>query len=571
MNKMLSLCAVLVLSACHQESAKDEQKTSPEIAGSAQESARTSSTAVISPTRLLEHIRVLSSDEFEGRAPGTPGEEKTVAYITEQFKALGLAPGNPDGSYVQQVPLVGLITTPTLSMQGCAKDIGWQSPDEYVAFTTRVNENISVKNSDLVFVGYGVQAPEYGWDDYKGLDVKGKTLVMLINDPAIPDPADPTQLDAKMFKGKAMTYYGRWSYKYEIAAKLGAAAAIIIHETEPAAYPYEVVRNNGLRESFSLKSADGNADELGVRSWIREDKARALLSACGQDFDALKKAALKPDFQPVALAAKTSVELKNTIREVMSKNVIARAEGTDPAMKSSHVIYTAHWDHLGKSEDEHGTHIFNGAVDNASGIAMLIEIAGRYVQEAKAMKRSALFLAVTAEEQGLLGAQYYAANPLYPLQTTVANINMDAMQPWGRAKDLQVVGYGQTTMDQQVEKHAKAQDRTVIPDTSPEKGGYFRSDHFAFVKKGVPALYIKGGVDIRGKESGYGMSRAKEYTAEHYHKESDVVNPAWDLSGMAEDADLLYLVGRDLVIDGQSTDFQPGSEFNDARKTLLAK
>lgn len=552
-STFLLLLSAMALAACQSEVKEAAVKSSDPIAAN----------------RVLEHIKVLSSDEFEGRAPGTIGEEKTVNYLREQFKAVGAAPGNPDGSYTQTVPLVGIKTTPTFATDGCAAGIGWQSPDEYVAFTTRVSEQVKAEQSELVFVGYGVKAPEYQWDDFKGLDVKGKTLIVLISDPAIPDPANPDQLDPSMFKGKAMTYYGRWTYKYEIAAELGAAAVIIIHETEPASYPYEVVRNNGIRESFTLKSQDGNASELGVRSWIREDKARALFSACGQDFDALKKQALSRDFQPVTLNAKADFVLNSQLREVQSQNVIAKVEGNDPAMKNEYVIYTAHWDHLGKSEDEHGVHIYNGAVDNASGTALLIELARRFAEEQAQMKRSVLFLAVTAEEQGLLGAKYYADNPLYPLKNTIANINMDAMQPWGRARDLQVIGYGQTTLEPLVEHHAKAQDRYVVPDTAPEKGGYFRSDHFAFVQKGVPALYVKGGVDIRDKAPDYGKQQAKTYTAEHYHKESDTVKEGWDVSGMAEDGDLLFLVGRDLVVDGKSADFQAGSEFKAAREKLL--
>ena len=537
---------------------------------SGQSDRNTASVPAIDSNRLFEHIKVLSDDSFEGRSPGSVGEEKTVAYLSEQFKAAGASPGNPDGTWVQNVPLVGIRSTPTWNFDGCASSLKLNSPDEYVAWTTQVKPQVEVKASDLVFVGYGVVAPEYGWDDYKGLDVKGKTLVMLVNDPAIPDPADPSKLDSNMFKGKAMTYYGRWTYKYEIAAAKGAAGAIIVHETVPASYPYEVVRNNGVSENMTLKPTDGNAGDVPMRSWIREDKARALLQACGQDFDALKAASLKKDFKPVALATRLNAKLDNTLREMNSRNVLARIEGSDPKHKDEHVIYTAHWDHLGKTEEGGHTHIFNGAVDNASGVAALIEIAREFSRNKKQLKRSVLFIAVTAEEKGLLGSKYYADNPLYPLNKAVGNLNVDALQPWGKTKDVQVIGSGQTTIEELVELHAKAQGRHVVADSRPESGGYFRSDHFNLVQKGVPALFLKGGVDVIGKPEGYGQQKGKEYGAEHYHKEGDEIKPDWDVSGFAQDAELYYLIGRDMAVELKNVDFKAGSEFKAARKALLS-
>lgn len=525
----------------------------------------------VDPQRLFAHIKVLSDDSFEGRSPGSVGEEKTVAYLSEQFAAAGAKPGNPDGSWVQNVPLVGIRTTPEWRFNGCAANLQLNAPDDYVAWTTQVQPQIEIKASDLVFVGYGVVAPEYGWDDYKGLDVKGKTLVMLVNDPAIPDANNPGQLDNAMFKGKAMTYYGRWTYKYEIAAAKGAAGAIIVHETIPASYPYEVVRNNGVSENMTLKPTDGNAGDVPMRSWIREDKARALLKACGQDFDALKTAALQKSFQPVALATQLNASLQNTLREMTSQNVIARIEGSDAKHKHEHVIYTGHWDHLGKSVEGEHTHIFNGAVDNASGIAAMLEIAREFARNKKQMKRSVLFLAVTAEEQGLLGSKFYADNPLYPLKSTVANLNIDALQPWGKTKDIQVIGSGQTTIESLVEKHAAAQGRYMVADQRPESGGYFRSDHFNLVQKGIPALFLKGGVEVIDKPEGYGLQRSKEYGSQHYHKEGDEIKPDWDVSGFAQDAELYYLIGRDMVMDLQNVDFRDGSEFKAVRQTLLAK
>lgn len=525
---------------------------------------------VIDRDKLFAHIRELSSDAFEGRGPGSVGEDRTVAYLTEQFAKAGATPGNPDGTWVQNVPLVGIRTTPSIRLDGCAANLGLSAPDDYVAWTTQVKDEVTVKASDLVFVGYGVVAPEYGWDDFKGVDVKGKTLVMLINDPAIPDARDPARLDDKMFKGKAMTYYGRWTYKYEIAAAKGAAGAIIVHETIPASYPYDVVRNNGVSENMTLKAKDGNAAHVPMRSWIREDKARALMSACGQDFDALKAAALKKDFKPVALKTRVDATLKNALREIQSRNVVARIEGSDPARRHEHVVYTGHWDHLGKTEENGKVKIFNGAVDNASGIASMIEIARQFASEKSRLKRSVLFVAVTAEEKGLLGAQYYADNPLWPLKSSVANLNIDALQPWGKTRDIQVIGSGQTTIEDLVAVNARAQGRVVVADDKPESGGYFRSDHFAFVQKGVPALFLKGGVDVIGKPEGYGREKNKEYGSHDYHKDSDEIKPDWDVSGFAQDAELYYLIGRDLARDMKNVDFRDGSEFKAVREQLLA-
>lgn len=528
-------------------------------------------TATIDADRLFGHIKVLSDDSFEGRSPGSVGEDKTVAYLSEQFRLAGASPGNPDGSWVQRVPLVGIRSTPQWQFNGCASALRLAAPDDYVAWTTQVKAKVQLDASELVFVGYGVVAPEYGWDDYKGLDVKGKTLIMLVNDPAIPDPARPGQLDDAMFKGKAMTYYGRWTYKYEIAAAKGAAGAIIIHETIPASYPYEVVRNNGVSENMTLKPTDGNAGDVPMRSWLREDRARALLQACGQDFDRLKAAALQREFKPVPLAASLNATLDNQLREVQSRNVVARIEARDPAHRAEHVIYTAHWDHLGKTEEGGKTHIFNGAVDNASGVASLIEIARVFASERDQLRRSVLFVAVTAEEKGLLGSKYYADNPLYPLRDAVANLNVDALQPWGKTRDIQVIGSGQTTIEALVERHAAAQGRHVVADQRPESGGYFRSDHFNLVQKGVPALFLKGGIEVIGKPDGYGMQKGKEYGAEHYHKEGDEIKPDWDVSGFAQDAELYYRIGRDLAVDLATVEFKDGSEFKAAQQQRLQR
>jgi len=365
---------------------------------------------------LLAHIKMLASDEFEGRAPGSKGEELSIKYIADQFKTIGLIPGNPDGSYFQEVPLAGITSAPTASFVVGGQTTTLNYPDDYVASSARLQEQIKVDNSDIVFVGYGIVAPEYGWNDYKDVDVRGKTLLMLINDPPVPDAKDPAKLDEKMFGGRAMTYYGRWTYKYEIAAKKGAAAAVIIHETGPAAYPYSVVRTSWSKENFELDAPDKNADAVSVRSWITLDVAKKLLADCGQDFEALKKSAINKDFRPVALKAKANFEIKQQVRTFKSHNVIAKLEGSDPKWKEEYVIFSAHWDHLGKHPELSGDQIFNGAVDNASGVAAVISLGRAFTKVNPPPKRSLLFMATTAEEAGLLGAKYYALHPLYPLK-----------------------------------------------------------------------------------------------------------------------------------------------------------
>lgn len=563
----LGLCATacLVLAACAAPPATPTAAPAAPIADPVAQAAQ-----AITGELILRHTKVLASDEFEGRKPGSPGEDKTVAYLTAQFQALGLAPGNPDGSYVQDVPLVGIDGTPAMQLRVGGKSIALKPRADFVAATQRVVPEVDVRRSDVVFVGYGVQAPEYGWDDYKGLDVRGKTLVMLINDPAIPDPKDPAKLDPTMFKGEAMTYYGRWTYKYEIASKLGAAAAVIVHETRPAAYPWEVVENSWSGEQFSLKSEDGNRGRVPVQSWITADKAHELFAAAGYDFDALKKAALSRDFKPVPLKAKASFTIKNRIREVQSRNVIAKLEGSDPALKDQYVIYTAHWDHFGRDPSLSGDQIFNGAADNASGTAGLLAIASAYTKLATPPKRSVLFLSVTAEEQGLLGSQRYATHPLYPLAKTLADFNTDVLNTYGPTRDIQVIGAGQNTLEDVLAGFVARQGRVIVPDTDPEKGHYYRSDQFEFAKQGVPALYIDPGIDVIDKPAGYGRAKRDDYVAQDYHKPSDEVKADWDLSGGAQDMQLLFEAGCAVANgDGWPT-WKPGSEFKAIREASLA-
>ena len=523
----------------------------------------------ITSNDLLRHIRVLASDEYEGRAPGSRGEELTVSYLTRQFRGLGLQPGNPDGTFEQTVPLVGLTAKSTASLIAGGKKLNLRFPDDYVAVTRRFVPEVKVHNSEIVFVGYGVVAPEYDWDDYKGVDVKGKTLLMLINDPAVPDPRDPARLDDNLFKGRAMTYYGRWTYKYEIASQKGAAAALIIHETGPAGYPYEVVSGSWGGENFDIQTPGKNLEWVAVEAWIHLDQAKQLLAASGLDLDALKKAAVSRDFQPVPLKARASFHVQNRLREIESRNIIAKLEGSDPEHKDEYVIYTAHWDHLGRDEKRQGDQIFNGALDNASGTAGLLEIAEAFTKLETPPKRSILFLAVTAEEKGLLGTKFYAHNPLYPLHRTLANINMDGLNQWGRTRDIVSIGYGNTTLDDLLRDAAATQGRTVKPDAEPEKGYFYRSDHFEFAKQGVPALSPDSGTEFIGKPEGYGIQKRKEYTERDYHKVSDEVKPDWDLSGAVEDLHLFFQVGYRVAQDDTYPEWKPGTEFKAQREQML--
>ncbi|AGA26226.1 M28 family metallopeptidase [Singulisphaera acidiphila] len=521
---------------------------------------------------LLSHIQILASDEFEGRAPGTPGEERTVKYLTDQFQKLGLKPGNPDGTFLQEVPLVGFQASAVSgAFRVGARSIDLKYPDDWVAVSRRMAQEVKIENSDVVFVGYGVVAPEYGWDDYKDVDVRGKTIVMLVNDPAVPDPKDPTQLDPALFKGKAMTYYGRWTYKYEIASEKGAAAALLVHETGPAGYPYSVVVGSWGRENFDIRQAVEDKGRVAVEAWIGLEPAKQLFAASGQDFDALKKAALSKDFRPVPLNAKARLSVKSTMREVKSRNVVARLEGSDPERKKEQIIYTAHWDHLGRDDSLPGDKIFNGAADNASGVAALLEIAKAFAKLQPPPKRSILFLALTAEEQGLLGAKYYAEHPLYPLAETLADINMDVINLWGPTHDITSVGLGQSTLDDLLREVAQVQGRVVIPDAEPEKGLFYRSDHFEFAKQGVPALNVKAGVSYVGKPEDFGRLKREEYTQNDYHKVSDQVKPDWDLTGAVEDLKLLWEVGHRLAEGDRFPEWTPSSEFRERREAMLKK
>src|SRR5881275_2441252 len=514
----------------------------------------------ITPDGLLAHIKVLASDEFEGRSPGTKGEELSVKYITDQFKKIGLKPGNPDGTYTQEVPLAGIQSEPRMSFVIGDKTMDLKYPDNFVASSARLQPEIKIEKSDLVFVGYGVVAPEYGWDDYKEVDVRGKTILMLINDPAIPDPKDPSKLNDKMFKGKAMTYYGRWTYKYEIAAQRGAAAAIIIHETEPAAYPWQVVRSSWAKENFELDNPNKNMDAVSARSWITLDVAKKLLTDCGQDYEALKKSAITKEFRPVTLNAKANIQIKQQLRAFKSHNVIGKLDGDDPKLRDEYVIYTAHWDHLGRHPELQDDQIFNGAIDNASGVASIIQIGPAFEKLNPPPKRSVLFMATTAEEAGLLGAKYYAEHPLYPLEKTLADINLDSMNVWGKARDIEDLSLGFSTVDDLLAAAAKQQGRSAIPDSRPDKGKIYRADNFEFSKVGLPSLYIGKGEHLLSRSETAPL-RSDEFDSTDYHQVTDDVRPDWDLSGAVQDVQLLFEVGYEVANGDKFPEWKPGSEF----------
>jgi Zn-dependent M28 family amino/carboxypeptidase len=518
----------------------------------------------INQDRLLARIKVLSSDEFEGRAPASEGETRTISFVEKEFKDAGLEPGNPDGTYVQKVPLIGITPDPNMQLTFTdtisKKQRTLNYGSDFMAWTKREAPSVSM-NSDMIFVGYGVVAPEFNWDDYKGVDVSGKVLVMLVNDPPVPDE--------KVFGGKAMTYYGRWTYKFEIAAQKHAAGCLVIHETGPAGYPWAVVEGSNRGEQFDLLHKDKGMSRAAVEGWITFDQAQALFEMAGKDLLALKKAAAESSFTPVPLGVSASLTIHNKMRTIESNNVIGKLQGSDPKLRDECVVYMAHWDHLGMDNGLKGDKIYNGAKDNASGSSGLMELADAYAKVQPPPRRSILFLSVTAEEQGLLGSQYYAEHPLYPLAKTAAAINMDALNVLGRTKDIVEIGLGNSSLDDYVKQVAAEQGRVVKPDQEPEKGYYYRSDHFNFAKQGVPALDPDEGTEFIGKPEGWGIEMRKKYTEEDYHKPSDEVKPYWDLSGMVEDLQLLFSVGYRVANANQMPTWSPGTEFKAKREAML--
>jgi Zn-dependent M28 family amino/carboxypeptidase len=503
-------------------------------------------------------VATLSSDEYEGRAPGSPGEEKSVEYIKAQFQRIGLQPGGKDGSWFQTVPMTETTadesTVLHLNSNGNAHELKFGA--DFVLGTRTGQPDVKVENSDLIFVGYGVNAPERNWNDYAGLDVKGKTVVMLVNDPGFHVG------DEKLFDGRRMTYYGRWTYKFEEAARQGAKAALIIHDTEGASYGWDVVKNSWAGAQFDLRAADDPEPRLPAQGWITQEVAKQLFAESGLDLDAMYKAANKPGFKAVLLKANVSFDLKSAVSEKSSRNVIGVLPGSKRPDEA--IVYMAHWDHLGKHEGETGDNIYNGAVDNATGVAGIIEIADKFANNQPRPERSLVFLAVTLEESGLLGSKYYVANPTFDLSNIVGVVNIDAMSVAGRSKDVVVVGKGSSEMEDLFKAEADKQGRVLVEESNPAAGYYFRSDHFNFAKAGVPALYTEGGEDLVEGGVEAGKAASAEY-AKHYHQPSDEINASWKYDGIIEDLNALYGVGRTLADGDAWPNWYQGNAFKAAR------
>lgn len=512
-------------------------------------------------TNLLRHIEVLASDQFAGRAPGSEGEAKTIEYLAKCAEEIGLEPAGDDLTYFQKLAVTGITADPCITFNGGGKSLKPSFPSEFVAQSKHIKELVEKSSSDLVFVGYGIEAPEYGWNDYEGIDVHGKTVVVLIGQPARPDSNEPDKLDPTFFKGSALTYYGRWTYKYEKATEMGAAAALIVHDSQAAGYGYDVVKASWSGENYQL---DCPPDRVLLEGWLSSDTTRELFEISGLNFDSLKKKANHPGFRAVELKSTASFQVKNTIRHFDSHNVVAKIDGDDSILKEECVVYSAHWDHFGTKVKDDQVEVYSGAIDNGSGVAMTLEIARMFKEHDPPRKRSAIFLFTTLEESGLLGSQFYVENASISLQKTVAVINMDVMNVWGRTKEIVSIALGHSSLDDILSSCAAMQDRVVVPDPEPEKGYFFRSDHLAFLQKGIPALFfLFPGSSFIDRDSSFGMEKRVDYIKNDYHKPSDKVKEDWDLSGAVEDVELLFDCGLYLI--NARTDqlpvWNPKSEF----------
>ncbi len=518
--------------------------------------------AVVSEAAFRRAVELLASDEFAGRKPGQAGERKTLDYLEREFRALGLQPVGAAG-YRQQVPLVEITADPgaVLTVHSGRGDAAFAYADDMMVWTKRVVPESRLTASPLVFVGHGIVAPEFGWNDYAGVDMRGKTAVVLVNDPGYRDPA--------LFRGRKMTYYGRWTYKFEEAMRQGAAGALIVHQAGPAAYGWEVVRNSNNGAQLEEDAADHHLGRIAVEGWVSLSAAERICALAGKDFAALEHAATTPGFRPVSLDAAADLTVRNTIHRTVSANVVGMVKGrTHP---DEFIIYTAHWDHFGRQPGAAGEPdlIYHGAVDNASGVAGIMQIANAFVHAGKAPERSVLFIAPTGEEQGLVGSAFYAAHPLVPLSRTVATINIDEMKPFGRTRDIEVVGFGASDLEDDLKEAAAGQQRVITPDHEPEKGYYYRSDHFNLAKRGVPALYTASGTDSRTHPAGWGAAQVEDFTAHRYHKPTDSYDPAWDVSGALEDIKLLYAVGNKVANERRWPAWYPGNEFRAIREQSL--
>ncbi len=525
--------------------------------------AASTSTGPVTADEIKSHIAVLADDSLQGRKPFSAGEVKAINYISGQFKKLGLAPGN-NGSYFQEVPMVQITgtPTPTMSITGAKGNLTLKAVEDYVIFSRREENSIQIKNAPMIFAGYGIVAPEYHWNDYAGLDVKGKVVVVLVNDPGFKSG------DRTLFKGDTMTYYGRWTYKYEEAARQGAAGILIVHQTEPASYGWSVIKTSNTGGKLFLQQADKHRSRCEVEGWITDSVAKKIFASAGITGD-IRALARKRDFKAIPLNMNLSVGISNQLKYAMSHNVIAVLKGT--ARPDESIIYTAHWDHLGVGQAIKGDSIYNGAVDNASGVASLLSIAKAFTQVSTKPQRSIVFLAVTGEEQGLLGSEYYATHPIFPLNKTVANLNMDALGFYGETNDIAITGKGQNELEDEVTVEATKNGWHTVGDKKPGAGSYYRSDHFNFAKVGVPALDINNGVESIAHGAEWGQKQADDYNDHHYHQPSDNYSADMDATGMAQIANMLFNIGYKLSNETTFPGWKNGSEFKAVRDKSMGK
>ena len=565
---ILLIFAAMLLVACSQQADEPKQPAAPAPVVAKPEAIKPTVNGHFSPAITAEDFAAfdqrVASDEFEGRKPATIGERMTTTYLVDQFQRMGLKPGNHE-SYLQAVPTVEttLLYDPAVALSvaegGNVEKYNYR--EEVIVRTLQAKASVDLEDSDVVFAGYGVVAPEYQWNDYAGLDVKGKTVIVLVNDPGWGN-GDPT-----LFKGKAMTYYGRWTYKYEEAARQGAAACLIVHETAGAGYPWQVVVNSWSGPQFDLPSSEDPSPRVQVAGWLTTDGAKRLFAKAGADFDAMKKSADTRGFKSSALSAKFSAKFSSQIRSVESTNVLALLPGSQ--RPDEVIVYSAHWDHFGRDPKLTGDQIYNGAIDNGTGLAGLLEIADAFAHQQPPPQRSILFMAPTLEEAGLLGSKYYVLHPAFPMSKTVADINMDELIPWGKTHDMAIIGFGQSQMDDYLKDALKAENRVTSADEEPENGFFYRSDQLNFARLGVPVLYARGGFEkIDGGEPA-GRAAYDDFTHNRYHKPADNYDPNWDLSGVIEDVQALYAVGKRLADETTWPAWAADSEFRAAREASL--
>lgn len=508
---------------------------------------------------ILDYVKKLASDEFEGRAPGTRGERLTVDYLVDQFKGAGLKVGNPNGTFVQRVPLVGYQSVPNIEVESGGQTQSIKFIDDFVHDLPALRATASKKNIGVVFAGYGIVAPEFGWDDYKGVDIRNKLVIVLSGEPSRPDKSDPTELDPSFFRGGARTYYSTRESKYDLAAKKGAAGILVVYDPEKAS-TYSIFQTFAKMEGFGLKPKTPNTQTI-IFGLLTTGAARRIFSLAEEDFDTLQVNADLPDRKPVVTNAKANISVKSKIRDVASHNVVARVDGSDPLLKSEYVVYSSHWDHLGKDTSLNGDQIYNGAIDDAIGTAQLLEIARGFAKLPIKPKRSILFIATTAEEKGFLGSRYYARDPLFPIAKTVANINLDAGNVWGRTKDIFSASYGLSTLDEVLEDAAKLQGRTFLKESLRDGGMYFASDQIEFAKAGIPAIFPFSGSDYVGKPKDFGDAKWGNYSDKDYHQVSDEVRTDWNLSGAVEDCQWLLIAGYNIAQNVERPAWKKGIEF----------